>query len=240
VEGPDKRQDPRDREGAGVKLGLLGGTFDPVHTGHLDVAGAARQALGLDEVWLLPARVPPHRTQGPWASGYHRFAMVALAVLDRPGLLASDFELRGQAPSYTGATLNRLQALGHDPLQLFFISGADAFADIATWRDYPALLDRANFVAVSRPGHAAAALRDRLPDLAPRMISVEPGRAPASGRPAIFLIECPTTDVSSTGIRARIRDGATLGGLVPALVERHIRRHHLYSPLAPAADDLHG
>jgi nicotinate-nucleotide adenylyltransferase len=166
--------------------------------------------------------------------------MVALAVVDRPGLVASDFELRGQAPSYTGATLDRLRDLGHDPLQLFFISGADAFAEIPMWRDYPALLDRAHFVAASRPGHDVAALRVRLPHLADRMIDVKVGRVPAPRQPSIYLIDRPTADVSSTGIRERIRDGAALGGLVPSLVERHIRQHHLYSPLAPAADDLHG
>ena len=226
-----------------MRTGLLGGTFDPVHVGHLDVALAARQALGLDEVLVLPAKVPPHRTAGPQTSAYHRFAMVSLAVLDQPGLAASDLELRGPAPSYTAATLTRLAGLGRDPLELFFITGADAFAEITTWRDYPALLRFAHFVAVARPGHPVAVLRAKLPALSGRMIDVETQAAPIGATPAtpsIFLIDRLTTDVSSTEIRRRIRDGAPLGGLVPALVERHIRHHHLYSPLAPAADDLHG
>lgn len=226
-----------------MRTGLLGGTFDPVHVGHLDVARAAREALGLDEVLLLPSKVPPHRREGPQTSAYHRFAMVALAVLDQPGLVASDLELHGPAPSYTAATLGRLAELGRDPLELFFITGADAFAEIATWRDYPALLDRAHFVVVARPGYAVAALRGKLSALSSRMIDLGPHARPTGGippTPAIFLIDRLTTDVSSTNIRRRIRGGATVGGLVPALVERHLRRHHLYSPLAPAADDLHG
>jgi nicotinate-nucleotide adenylyltransferase len=226
-----------------VRTGLLGGTFDPVHIGHLDVARAAREALGLDEVLLLPSRVPPHRGEGPLTSACHRFAMVVLAVLDDPGLAASDLELRGPVPSYTSATLGRLADLGRDRRELFFITGADAFAEIATWRDYPQLLDRAHFVAVSRPGHAVVSLREKLPAVSSRMIDVGAHGLPASGipdLPAIFLIDRPTADVSSTEIRRRIRDGASVGGLVPALVERHIRRHHLYSPLGPAADDLHG
>ena len=226
-----------------MRTGLLEGTFDPVHVGHLDVARAAREALGLDEVLLLPSKVPPHRGGGPQTSAYHRFAMVALAVLDQPGLGASDLELRGPAPSYTAATLGRLAGLGRDPLELFFITGADAFAEIATWRDYPALLDRAHFVAVARPGHAVGALREKLPAWSSRMIDIGANAAPAGGlpvTPSIFLVDRLTTDVSSTEIRRRIRDGAAVGGLVPALVERHLRRHLLYTPLAPAADDLHG
>lgn len=226
-----------------MRIGILGGTFDPVHVGHLDVALAAREALALDEVLLVPARLPPHRTEGPRASAYHRFAMVALAVLDRPGLVASDLELRGPAPSYTAAMLDWLAGLGHDPLALFFITGADAFAEIATWREYPGLLERAHFVVVTRPGCSVTALRAKLPDLASRLIDVGAAQAPPArspGQPSIFLLDRPTTDISSTEIRRRIRDGGSLGGLVPTLVERHIRRHHLYSPLTPAADDLHG
>jgi nicotinate-nucleotide adenylyltransferase len=225
-----------------VRVGVLGGTFDPVHAGHLDSARAAHLALKLDAVWLMPARVPPHRSEAPHASAYHRFAMLALAVLDLPGLAASDLELRAPAPSYTAHTLRRLAALGHDPLQLFFITGADAFAEIATWRDYPHMLDSAHFLVISRPGCPVATLRGRLPDLASRMIDLEPEGAPVStlARPAVFLLDVPTTDVSSTEIRRRIGADEALGNLVPAPVERHIRRHHLYAPRAAAADDLHG
>lgn len=224
-----------------MRTGVFGGTFDPVHVGHLDVAVAARDALALDEVLILPAKVPPHRSDGPHASAYHRFAMIALAVLDVPGLLASDLELRGPSPSYTAGTLERLGRSGRDRMDLFFITGADAFAEIATWRDYPGLLDRAHFAVVARTGHPVAALRSALPLLSERMIDLtgEPPHEPRTGT-KIFLVERPTAAVSSTDVRLRIRDGAALGGLLPPLVERYIRQHHLYTPLAPAADDLHG
>jgi nicotinate-nucleotide adenylyltransferase len=223
-----------------MRTGLLGGTFDPVHTGHLDAALAARDALALDEVLMLPAKVPPHRADGPQVSAYHRFAMIALAVLDRPGLLASDLELRGPSPSYTAATLERLAHLGRDPLDLFFITGADAFAEIATWRDYPGLLDRAHFAVVARTGHPVSALRSALPLLSDRMIDVDQPPLDRRVGTAIFLVDRPTTAISSTAVRLRLRNGAALGGLLPASVERYIRQHHLYAPLITAADDLHG
>ena len=122
-----------------ARLGLLGGTFDPIHVGHVAAADAARTALGLDRVLLLPSHVPPHRPQ-PVASAHHRFAMVALAVADHDGLEASDLELTAPGPSYTAATLRRLRDQGFDPSQLFFITGADAFAEIATLARLPELL----------------------------------------------------------------------------------------------------
>ena len=124
------------------RLGLLGGTFDPIHMGHLDAAVAARSALALDEVWLVPSRVPPHRHERPHSSPFHRFAMVALAVQEADHLVASDLELGVDGPSYTSGTLERLAAAGWAPWQLFFITGADAFAEIDTWMNYPALLDQ--------------------------------------------------------------------------------------------------
>ncbi|HWP99829.1 MAG TPA: nicotinate-nucleotide adenylyltransferase [Vicinamibacterales bacterium] len=219
------------------RLGLLGGTFDPIHCGHLDAAEAARAALALDVVWIMPARTPPHRPGRPTASAYHRFAMVALAVADRPGLLASDFELIEEGPSYTARTLDRLAAAGWRPWQIVFITGADAFADIASWHDYPAVLDRAHFAVVSRPGTPVASLRARLPALAPRMQDVrgrlEPGRSPA-----IFLIDAPTTAVSATEVRRRLQTGEPIDRLVPPAVADHARRHGLYTPAA-AAVELH-
>src|SRR5262249_39122927 len=123
------------------RMGLIGGTFDPVHYGHLDAADAARLALGLDEVTFIPAHVPPHRSAQPRASAFHRFALLALALAGRSGYHASDLELGRQGPSFTVDTLRDLHRQGWSPAQLFFIIGADAFAEIATWHEYPAVLD---------------------------------------------------------------------------------------------------
>src|SRR5580704_12147823 len=118
------------------RVGILGGTFDPVHRGHLDAGAAAQAALDLGELLVLPSNIPPHRAQ-PLASAYHRFAMVALAVAGRPGWRALDLELRAGARSYTSDTLERLQARGFGATELFFITGADAFVEIPTWKNYP-------------------------------------------------------------------------------------------------------
>jgi nicotinate-nucleotide adenylyltransferase len=232
-----------------VRIGLLGGTLDPIHLGHVETAAAARRALDLDRVYVLPSRVPPHRSQQPVASGYHRFAMTALAVNGLDGLAASDVELRTPGPSYTADTLSRFrERSGLSPLQIFFITGADAFAEIETWYRYPEVLDLAQFVVVSRPRFLAGRLRDVLPALSSRMISAtssEPRPANREARldsPSIFLVDAPTPDVSSTGIRKRLAAGEPITGLVPAAVERHIVQHGLYTEGAGplAADHLHG
>lgn len=207
-----------------TRIGVLGGTFDPVHAGHLDVARAAQAALSLDEVRILPSRLPPHRTP-PQASPADRFAMVTLAVRDVRGFVASDLELHASGPSYTSVTLDRLAAQGVDTHGLFFITGADAFRDIAMWKDYPTLLDRCHFVAVSRPGCPAPSLRAALPALAARMVDA-PAAVPAT--PRIFLVDAPTAPVSSTDIRERIAGGRPIAGLVPPAVAAYIDAHGLY------------
>ena len=141
-------------------------------------AVAARDAFDLAEVLVLPSRIPPHRAVQPLASPFHRFAMASLAVSGVAGLFASDDELRLEGPSYTADTLDRQHARGLAASQIFFITGADAFADIATWKRYPEVLDLANFVVVSRPGHRIDALPSRLPALADRMRpALRPARA---------------------------------------------------------------
>jgi nicotinate-nucleotide adenylyltransferase len=209
------------------RVGLLGGTLDPIHQGHLDVAEAARTALGLTRVLVMPSRIPPHR-RAPRASAPHRFAMAALAVQSCPDFLVSDLEMldtSDTAPSYTSATLDRLAARGVNTRELFFITGADAFRDIRTWMGFPTILDRCHFVAVSRPGQPADGLKALLPELAGRMV------APASGlpdQPAIVLVEAPTSPVSSTEIRERIRTGESIEGMVPREVAAYIEKHGLY------------
>jgi nicotinate-nucleotide adenylyltransferase len=219
------------------RVGILGGTFDPIHCGHLDVGTAAQTALALDEILILPSNVPPHRVP-PIASGYHRFAMVALAIAGRQGWRALDLEMRDLARSYTSTSLRRLHADGFKAGELFFIVGADAFTEIATWNDYPALLDLAHFAVVSRPGIPAAELARRLPTLAARMR--EPGDARQSSQSTmIFLIDAATTDVSSTAIRTARTRGQSIAGMVPPLVQQHIEQHVLYEhePQASEAVD---
>lgn len=213
---------------AGARTGILGGTLDPIHLGHLETALAARAALSLDRVVILPTRIPPHRHHQPIASPFHRFAMAALAVQDVDALTVSDAELCAPGPSYTADTLERLHASGLPASQIFFITGADAFAEIETWKRFPEVLDLAHFVVIARPGHPVAALRTRLPALAGRMAA---GTTPAGtlSNPAIFLVDARTPDISSSEIRRRIGRGEPLTGLVPAAVAAHIVRHRLYS-----------
>lgn len=209
-----------------ARIGILGGTFDPIHLGHLDAADAAKLALTLDRVLLLPSHTPPHRSAEPRASVFHRFAMAALAAAER-GMLVSDLEVRRDGPSYTASTLEALHRDGYPPAHLFFITGSDAFADVALWHDYPRILQLANFVVVSRPGAPRAS------ELIPNPESRIPELNPSA--PTLFSVEADTPDVSSTEVRRRVAAGEPLEGLVPSSVAGHIRRHHLYVPAPVAA-----
>jgi nicotinate-nucleotide adenylyltransferase len=219
---------------ASRRLGILGGTFDPIHFGHLDAADAARRALQLDHILLIPSSDPPHRPSDPLASGFHRFALVALAIQDEAALRASEMELARTGPSFTADTLRAIARQGWLPSQIFFILGSDAFAEIATWREFPAVLDTAQFVVIARPGTTLEAASARTPALRGRLRSAEE-TSDASGT-SIFLVEARTRDVSSSTIRARLAARQPIDDLVPAAVARHIAAHHLYG----AVDDLHG
>jgi nicotinate-nucleotide adenylyltransferase len=228
---------------SGTRIGILGGTFDPVHAGHVDTALAAQRALALDRVLVMPSGTPPHRPSQPSASRFHRFAMTALAINGLAGLVASDLEIGSTVPSYTFDTLVRLHGNGLAASQIFFITGADAFAEIATWSRYPQVLEMAQFVVVSRPGHAASVLASKLPSLAGRMrdVTVQPTPAAApraqtahvlevSGQSLeVLLVDAPTRDVSSTEIRQLLESGLSISGLVPPAVETYIGQHGLYS-----------
>jgi nicotinate-nucleotide adenylyltransferase len=207
-----------------MKIGLFGGTFDPIHFGHLDVAQVARQSMALDVVWLIPSRLPPHRGV-PHASPAHRFAMAALAIQNEEGLIVSDVDLDTQGPSYTTDTLDRVRARGVHLSSTFFIIGADAFQDIAAWKDYPHVLGRCHFIVVSRPGLSVSMLRTTLPQLEARMVDTPCDVPP---QPSILLLDAPTTPVSSTAIRRARASGEPFGGLLPAEVAAHITRHGLY------------
>jgi len=230
------------------RIGILGGTFDPIHRGHTDVAATAQQALALEAVYFIPANVPPHRPEAI-ASSFHRFAMAAFAIAGHSTWRLSDIELRAGGTSYTSETLQRLHHDGYASGELFFVMGADAFAEIAMWRNYPAIFDQAHFVVVSRPEHPVTDVARRLPDLSARMI--RPGEKSPSYPTSIILIDAPTADVSSTTIRRRIASGQSITGSVVPGVEQYIEQHGLYRasgsstvignhPLDSTAGRLHG
>jgi len=150
--------------------------------------------------------------------------MVCLAIEDRPGYRACDIELCRQGPSYTALTLRDLHAAGLQASQLYFILGADAFAEVATWYEYPAILDACRFAVVARPGVSLDAALARTPELRSRVGD------------SIHLVEAATAAVSSSEIRAQLLAGRPVTGLVPLAVARHIVTHHLYGTV----DALHG
>ena len=219
---------------ASGRLGVFGGTFDPLHHGHLDAAGAARAALALDGVLFIPSKDPPHRSQTPHATASHRFAMTALAISGIHGYRLSDVELLREGRSYTSDTLRQLQSAGRTPAQLFFVIGADAFAEIATWHEYPEVLDLAHFAVIARPGTSLDRAVARTSDVQSRVRPVASALTGGSGT-AIFWVEAATRDVSSTIIRARLAAGQAIEDLVPPAVARHIVAHRLYTE-----DNLHG
>jgi nicotinate-nucleotide adenylyltransferase len=208
-----------------MTLGVLGGTFDPIHHGHLAAADAAQRFLHLDSILLVPSRIPPHRHDPVGATGEQRWAMAQLAAAGRPGWAASRIEIDREGPSYTFDTLAEL---GNDirlkpdttmGTQIFFILGADAFAEMDTWSRFPGVLGLANFVVVSRPGITLDSLRERVPSAFDRQ---------PSAQTRVILVESNTPDISSTDIRRRIRAGEPLSGLVPDPVADYIRAHRLY------------
>jgi nicotinate-nucleotide adenylyltransferase len=237
-----------------ARVGILGGMFDPIHHGHLDTGASAQRALDLTRLLVVPSNIPPHRRQ-PIASSHHRFAMVSMAIAEYPRWRAMDLELSMAAHSYTSDTLRHFQAIGYLPTQLFFIAGADAFLEIATWKDYPGLLDLAHFAVVARPGVNVGELYARLPALASRMRNVhgtvrlkrdttadpdlafEQSDAANDQRTFIFLIDTTTADVSSTAIRQARLDHRTIAGMVPPFVRQHIERHGLYEDPTPRIDN---
>ena len=220
------------------RVGLLGGTFDPIHIGHVEVARRVREVLALDYMCLVPSCAPPHRTALPTSSAWHRFAMASIATGGLPGVVVDDIELARGGMSYTIDTLTTLAQRGFSASQLFVLTGADAFAEIATWRAYPVLLDAACFVVVARPGFDLEGLRDRLPHLSSRFESIDARAGDAftervrgqGGSPLpVGLLPIETPDVSATDLRRRLGAGEAVGALLPRGVEDHIRRHGLYT-----------
>jgi nicotinate-nucleotide adenylyltransferase len=211
-----------------LRIGVYGGTFDPVHLGHLVPVEETRTRLGLDRVLYVPAYHPPHKPASPSASAHHRFAMLALALEPYPNLLLSDFEVARGGTTYTIETLRHLRAQT-EGAEILLVLGSDSLAQIETWRSFRELLAEFRLAVVGREGFAREALSRALPpDVAARFApegSRLDGQAPEQS--ITWAGNAPVT-ISSTWLRRAIPAGENLSGNLPENVAAYLRKHGLY------------
>ncbi|WP_091234368.1 nicotinate-nucleotide adenylyltransferase [Microbacterium sp. 3J1] len=188
-----------------TRIGVMGGTFDPIHHGHLVAASEVAHSFDLDEVVFVPTGHPWQKSEV--TSSEHRYLMTVIATASNPQFTVSRVDINREGPTYTIDTLRDLKKDRPDA-ELFFITGADAVAQILSWRDHDELWELAHFVAVSRPGHVLST--DGLPS------------------DDVSQLEVPALSISSTACRERVRDGEPVWYLVPDGVVQYIAKHHLY------------
>lgn len=197
-----------------AKIGIMGGTFDPIHLGHLVIAEAAREQFELERVIFVPAASPPHKQSAEISPSLHRYLMTVLAVEAHPQFFVSDLELKRPGPSYAVDTVESLKkALGEEK-QLFFITGADALCGLPSWHRPERLLELCDFIAAARPG---------CKDL--RTVQASLGEA---GKMRIHRLATPELEISATDIRRRVACGKSIRYIVPEAVEHYIRKEGLY------------
>ena len=199
-----------------MKIGVLGGTFDPIHNGHLAVAEAVRARLRLDEVLFVPAGQPRLRMDSPISAAAHRIQMVRLATAGSPYYRVSTVEIERAGPSYTVDTIAELREQLDSGDELFFILGWDNLAELPKWREPSRLVKMCSLVAVPRLGYS-------LPDLK-ALEALIPGLAQS-----VILLDSPHMDISASEIKQRVARGLSIRHLVPEPVDRYIGEHGLYA-----------
>ena len=212
-----------------MNVALFGGTFDPVHSGHLSAAQAAMRAFALDQIHFVPASIPPHKRDRPLTSFAHRYAMVVLASAGVPQFIPSLLEASEQnreETNYSIVTVRKLTALLSPEDQLYFLIGADAFLEIPQWHESAALLDSCDFIIVSRPGFPIAEIEKAVPSELRTDRATE--KCIPLRRTRLHLLTTVQADVSSSTIRSRAAEGKSLCGLVPDLVGDYIQKLRLF------------
>jgi len=201
------------KESIQQKIGIMGGTFDPIHYGHLVTAEAARETYKLEEVIFVPSGQPPHKAAGSVSDFWHRYLMVMLAISTNPWFRVSRIEYDRGGPSYTIDTIREFKKIFGEKTELYFITGADAILEIFTWKQPKELLSSCRFIAATRPGYDLGKLENLLGEDFSASVSV---------------LEVPLLSISSSEIRARVRRGLTIKYLVPEPVETYIYHNRLY------------
>ena len=198
------------------KLGILGGSFDPVHNGHIGLAVDAKNQMGLDEVLLIPAKLQPFKLDKNMVSGEQRLEMIRLAVADKPGITPCDYELQQEDISYTYKTLKAISEMEGPDTEIYFLTGTDSLLQIHRWKNAEEMLRTYNFVVGSRPGYKDDELRECI------------GVLKKEYNTNVTKVDNNQLNISSTEIREKLHSGQGLAGLVPEVVERYIIEHGLY------------
>ena len=218
------------------RVALYGGTFDPVHLGHMEVASRLRELFALDEVLFIPAYVAPHKRKLSVSPAWHRYAMLALATQNDERLRVSTIELEAPGTPYTIETLERMSTMLGGEVQTFFVMGADSWAEIATWHQWERVLAASNHIVVTRPGyeietaHFPPGVRDRIVDVRQRDDQEVKARLADSAGSRIYITDAVMADYSATRIResARAAGAEELSRLVPPTVADYILKYELY------------
>jgi len=217
------------------RIALYGGTFDPVHAGHLEIARRVAEVFDIETVLFIPAQMAPHKIGRAVTEPIHRYAMLALATQDDPRLRISTFELEAPDRRYTVDTVEHFKREWGDSTELFFIMGADSWSEITTWREWERLLTMTNHIVVTRPGYEPStshvgAISERIEDLRNlEGVGALQGDVRDDGA-RIFLTDVVMKDVSATDIRRRASEGRfeELAGLLPGPVLEYIQKYRIY------------
>lgn len=216
------------------RIAIYGGTFDPVHAGHLEIARAVTQLFEIDEFLFVPARQAPHKQDAQVSSATARYAMLVLATQNDERFRVSTIELQSGATQYTIDTLEQLRAQFGETSDLFFVMGADSWMEITSWREWERLLSLTNHIVVTRPGYEFAA--DHVSSIAAQVADVRGqtganvGRLVEAGQPRIFVTDAVMRDVSATAVRRAARENRVddLQKLTTPAVAQYITKYRLY------------
>jgi nicotinate-nucleotide adenylyltransferase len=206
-----------------VRIGLFGGSFNPVHVGHLIASRAVAEQLRLDAIYLIPAALPPHRMPKNLAPAEHRLEMLRLAVQGEPLFEVSDYEIRRPGPSYTILTVEEFRRRLGEAAELFWILGADSLAELANWYEATRLVELCRVVTAARPGWDQPDLSGLVQRFSP--VQVEHIKA--------GVLLTPRIDISASEIRRRVAEGLSIRYLVPQMVADYIARNNLYRSKTP-------
>jgi nicotinate-nucleotide adenylyltransferase len=203
-----------------LSLGIMGGTFNPIHHGHLVTAEEALVQYELDRVIFIPSGHPPHKVDKEILAAEERYLMTVIATASNPDFSVSRIEIDRKGPSYAIDTVRELKKIYGAKTKIFFITGADAILEILTWKDSDKLYDQCSFIAATRPGYCLEKFKK---------LHLLPENEPVRGkRPTVFFMEIPALSISSTDIRQRIKESRPIQYLVPEGVANYIRKYGFY------------